>query len=150
MLQASAYLPERPPVPTDDILTVSIDLDQDEVTLIVGVLQRAAEDCHAAASLEVSPASQRAGITLGRLTAHWTDIAEREQHCTVVKLRGERLFTVSLTSEGWYQVRAALSDCVAQLSGELDEATPVDHPDQERMYRALYLVHKIAEATNDR
>ncbi|MGW1324856.1 hypothetical protein ACWD64_20225 [Streptomyces antibioticus] len=136
-------------MPIDDTLTISIDLAQDEVTLVVGVLQRAADECRAAAPSDTT-GDQQTGITLGRLTAHWTDIAEHELHCAVVKLHGERLFTVPLTAEGWYQVRAALSACVAQLSGELDDSTPADAPDLERMYRALHLAHKIAETTNDR
>ncbi|MBP8536857.1 hypothetical protein [Streptomyces sp. MK37H] len=136
-------------MPIDDSFTTSIDLDQNEVTLIVGVLQQAAERCRA---IDPSNAAtdQRTGITLGRLTAQWTDIAERELHCAVVKFRGERLFTVPLTSEGWYQVRAALSACVAQLSSELENSSQADDPDRNRMYRALHLVHKIAEAANDR
>ncbi|QEV19333.1 hypothetical protein [Streptomyces alboniger] len=136
-------------MPLDDTLTISIDLDQDEVTLVVGILQRAADECRAAAPSDVT-ADQYTGITLGQLTARWTDIAERELHCAVVNLHGERLFTVPLTAEGWYQVRAALSACVAQLSGELDDSVPADTPVRERMYRALHLAHKIAEATNDR
>ncbi|MFF6907256.1 hypothetical protein ACFY9Q_15070 [Streptomyces sp. NPDC012389] len=136
-------------MPIDDTLTISIDLDQNEVSLVVGVLQRAADDCRAAAP---SPAAtdQHDGITLGRLTARWIDIAEHELHCAVVKLHGERLFTVPLTSEGWYQVRAALSACVAQLSGELDGKSSADAPAREQMRRALHLAHKIAEATNER
>ncbi|MEU1408443.1 hypothetical protein ABZ471_40160 [Streptomyces sp. NPDC005728] len=136
-------------MPIDDTVTISIDLDQDEVTLVVGVLQNAAHACRAAAPSDART-DQYAGITLGRLTARWTDIAERELHCAVVKLHGERLFTVPLTAEAWYQVRAALSACVAQLSGHLDDSAPADAPDRERMYRALHLAHKIAEATNDR
>ncbi|GHF28464.1 hypothetical protein [Streptomyces morookaense] len=136
-------------MPIDDTLTISIDLDQAEVTLVVGILQRAADECRATSPSDVTT-DQDAGITLGQLTARWTDIAERELHCAVVNLHGERLFTVPLTSEGWYQVRAALSACVAQLSGELDDSTPADAPDRKRMYRALHLAHKIAEATNDR
>ncbi|MEK9519617.1 hypothetical protein MIU24_09425 [Streptomyces venezuelae] len=136
-------------MPTNDSFAISIDLDQNEVSLVVGVLQHAADECRAAAP---SPAAtdQHDGITLGRLTARWTDIAEHELHCAVVKLHGERLFTVPLTSEGWYQVRAALSACVAQLSGELKGSSPVDAPARNRMRHALHLAHKIAEATNER
>ncbi len=136
-------------MPIDDTLTILIDLDQDEVTLVVGILQHAADECRAAAPSDVAT-DDDTGITLGRLTARWTDIAERELHCAVVNLHGERLFTVPLTAEGWYQVRAALSACVAQLSGALDDSVHAGDPDRERMYRALHLAHKIAEATNDR
>ncbi|WP_432004655.1 hypothetical protein [Streptomyces parvus] len=114
-------------MPTNDTFAISIDLDQSEVSLVVGVLQRAADECRAAAP-SLAPTDQYDGITLGRLTAHWIDIAERELHCAVVKLHGERLFTVPLTSEGWYQVRAALSACVAQLCGELKGSSPADAP----------------------
>ncbi|PSJ29633.1 hypothetical protein B7P34_06110 [Streptosporangium nondiastaticum] len=136
-------------MPIDDTLTVSIDLAQDEVILIVGVLQQAAEGCRAVAPSEATT-DEHTGVTLGRLTAHWTDIAERELHCVVVKLHGERLFTVTLSPESWYQVRAALSACVAQLSGELDDSTPTGASNRKRMYNALHLAHKIAEAANDR
>ncbi|WP_432097281.1 hypothetical protein [Streptomyces sp. bgisy100] len=136
-------------MPIDDALTIAIDLDQEEVTLVVGVLQQAAEECRAATPAD-TPTSQHTCVTLGRLTAHWTEIADHELHCAIVRLHGERLFAVPLTSESWYQVRAALSACVAQLSAELDDSTPVGAPHQVRMYRALHLAHKIAEATNDR
>ncbi|MEU9163834.1 hypothetical protein AB0D29_26640 [Streptomyces sp. NPDC048424] len=132
-------------MPKDDTLTTSIALDQHEVTLIVGVLDRAAADCRAAAPPDTG-SDQHTGVTLGRLTARWTEIAEHERHCDVVNLHGDRLFVVSLTAESWYQVRAALGACVAQLAVERED----NAADQDRMARALVLADKIAGATNDR
>ncbi|MFD5619895.1 hypothetical protein [Streptomyces yangpuensis] len=131
-------------MPKDDTRTTSIALDQAEVTLIAGVLDRAAADCRAAAPPETC-AEHDIGVTLGRLTALWTEIAVHERHCDVVNLHGERLFSVQLTAESWYQVRAALAACVAQLAVE-----PGNAADQDRMARALRLAEKIDGATHGR
>ncbi|MFD5420740.1 hypothetical protein ACFWJT_22280 [Streptomyces sp. NPDC127069] len=129
----------------DHTLTTSILLDQNEVTLIAGVLDQAAHECRAATPLDTG-SGQNAGVTLGRLTARWTDIAERERHCSVVNLNGARLFTVPLSPESWYQVRAALSACVTELAVASDDPAAGGN----RMDRALRLARKIQEANHDR
>ncbi|MEU9718086.1 hypothetical protein [Streptomyces sp. NPDC047976] len=132
-------------MPMDETRTTSINLDQDEVTLIAGLLDRAAHECRAAAPADTG-AERNSGVTLGRLTARWAEIAERERHCGVVNINGARLFTVPLSAESWYQVRAALGACVAQLA-----VAPDDSPaGRSRMSRALHLASKIEEATSVR
>ncbi|OKI00593.1 hypothetical protein A6A06_16590 [Streptomyces sp. CB02923] len=131
-----------------DTITFPIPLDQAQVWLVAAVLQHAAEECHAVTPPE-APADQGAGITLGRLAAHWTDITEQELHCSVVNLHGERLYMVPLTLEGWYQVRAALSEHAAQLS-RTPGGTPAIHENRRRARQALLLADRITEATSDR
>ncbi|MET9828450.1 hypothetical protein ABZ078_03905 [Streptomyces sp. NPDC006385] len=131
-----------------DIITFSIPLDQGEVGLVAAVLQRAADECRATPSPE-PPSDQGSEITLGRLASHWAGIAEQELHCGIVNLHGERLYMVTLSPEGWYQVRAALSERAARLS-----LTPVDTPagreDRKQARRALLLVDRITGASSDR
>ncbi|AXI78781.1 hypothetical protein [Peterkaempfera bronchialis] len=134
------------------LLTETIDhpipLDQSQVNLVAAVLQQAVWDCR-------PPAEQAAhdgrddGITLGRLAAHWTGIAEREEHCDVINVNGERLYVVPLSLEGWYQVRAALSEHATRLSLKPSD-NPESRENRRRARQALLLVDRIKEAIHER
>ncbi|MEU6060334.1 hypothetical protein [Streptomyces sp. NPDC047097] len=126
---------------TDTANQYSVPLDQKQVSLTASVLHQAALGCRAADASD----GDRSAVTLGRMAARWADIAEREEHCDVLSVHGERLYNVSLTSEEWYHVRAALSECAAQFKrGAAD--SPAAQVDRQRARRALLLVNHIAEA----
>ncbi|MFD4396686.1 hypothetical protein [Kitasatospora sp. NPDC058478] len=125
-----------------------IPLDQSQVNLVAAVLQQAVWDCRPPAE-RATHDGQDCGITLGRLAGHWTGIAEREEHCDVINVNGERLYVVSLSLEGWYQVRAALSEHAARLSLKLSD-NPESRENRRRVRRALLLVDRIKEAIHGR
>ncbi|MFF5719879.1 hypothetical protein [Streptomyces buecherae] len=120
-----------------------IPLDQAQVSLVAAVLHRAAQDCRAVDAPGI-PADDRSVVTLGRMAARWAAIAEREEHCDVVNVHGERLYNVSLTLEEWYQVRAALSEYAARLT-RTPGNPPSTHENRKQATRALLLVDRITE-----
>jgi hypothetical protein len=120
-------------------------LDQTQVSLVAGVLHHAAQDCRAADTPE-APENDGSVITLGGMARRWTAIAEREEYCDVINVHGERLYNVSLTLEGWYQVRAALSQYAARLT-RFPPRTAAARDDRGRAQQALLLAHRITEAT---
>ncbi|MGW2598904.1 hypothetical protein [Streptomyces klenkii] len=122
----------------------SIPLDQTQVILTASVLHQAALDCRATDAANVSE-DNRSVVTLGRMAARWAAIAEREEHCDVINIHGERLYDVSLTSEEWYHVRAALSEHAARLRRTAG-GSPTAQMDHQRARRALLLVDRITEA----
>ncbi|MFE2599604.1 MULTISPECIES: hypothetical protein [unclassified Streptomyces] len=123
-----------------------IPLDQVQVSLVAAVLHQAAEDCQAVDTPEI-PADNRTVVTLGRMAARWAAIAEREEHCDVVNIHGERLYNVSLTLEEWYQVRAALSEHATRLT-RTSGNSPTAHENHRRARRALLLADRITEVTS--
>ncbi|WP_190120973.1 hypothetical protein [Streptomyces inusitatus] len=129
---------------TETIDNFFIPLDQEQVSLVAAVLHRAAQDCRALDAPEI-PAGDRSVVTLGRMAARWAAIAEREEHCDVVNVHGERLYNVSLSLEEWYQVRAALSEYAARLTRALRNP-PSAREDRRRARQALLLVDRITEA----
>ncbi|MBD0694729.1 hypothetical protein [Streptomyces sp. CBMA123] len=135
-------------MPSNDAMTILISLDQDEVALVTVVLLQAVDGCRAVTSPEAA-ARRGSGVTIGQLAAQWTEIAERELHCSVVNMNGERLFTVPLTPEGWYQVRAALSESAAQLSRPANGGEATVRANRDRARRALLLADRIVEATSE-
>ncbi|WP_328955661.1 hypothetical protein [Kitasatospora purpeofusca] len=126
-----------------------IPLDQAQVNLVAAVLQQAAWDCRSPIEQVVPDSSDgpNRGITLGRLAARWTRIVEREEHCDVININGERLYVVPLSLEGWYQVRAALSEHAARLSLKLPDS-PESRENRRRARQALLLVDRIKEAVH--
>lgn len=124
-----------------------IPLDQVQVSLVAAVLHQAAEGCRAV-DAPMIPADDRSVVTLGRMATRWGAIAEREEHCDVVNVNGERLYSVPLTLEEWYQVRAALSEYAARLTRVMGN-TPTAREDRRRAARALLLVDRITEVTHD-
>ncbi|MEW2163476.1 hypothetical protein AB0912_10805 [Streptomyces sp. NPDC007084] len=120
-----------------------IPLDQAQVSLVATVLHQAAQDCRAVDAPEI-PEDNRSVVTLGRVAARWAAIAERDEHCDVINVHGERLYNVSLTLEEWYQVRAALSEFAAQLT-RAPGNPPSTHENRKQATRALRLVDRITE-----
>jgi hypothetical protein len=123
----------------------SIPLDQTQVRLIAAVLQREAASC-GAVHYPAHPGSAPSGVTLGRMAARWTGIAEREEDCAVVNVDGERLYDITDVPEGWYIVRAALSEHAARLS-RTPQGSATSGEDRRQALRALRLVERIARAT---
>ncbi|GHB01474.1 hypothetical protein ACIQRS_26740 [Streptomyces termitum] len=128
---------------TETTNTFFIPLDQAQVSLVAAVLHRAARDCRAVEAPGIS-ANDRSVVTLGRMAARWAAISEREEHCDVVSLHGDRLYGVSLTPEEWYQVRAALSEYAARLTRAVGNP-PSPHENRRQATRALLLVDRITE-----
>ncbi|MFF1416119.1 hypothetical protein [Streptomyces sp. NPDC058280] len=131
---------------TETIDHFFIPLDQVQVSLVAAVLHQAAEDCRAVDTPEIL-ADDRTVVTLGRMATRWAAIAEREEHCDVVNIHGERLYNVSLTLEGWYQVRAALSEYAARLT-RTPGNPPTARENHRRATHALLLVDRITEVTS--
>lgn len=121
-----------------------IPLDQAQVSLVTAVLHRAARECQAV-DMPGIPTDDLSVFTLGRMAARWAAISEREEHCDVVNVHGERLYSVPLTMEGWYQVRAALSEYATRLTRAAgNPAFPRE--DHRQATRALLLVDRITES----
>ncbi|MEV7289704.1 hypothetical protein AB0O01_35010 [Streptomyces sp. NPDC093252] len=129
---------------TDTTRQHAIPLDQTQVSLTASVLHQAAVDCRATGATSRSRSDRSAG-TLGHLAARWASIAEREQHCDVVNIHGERLYNVPLTTEEWYHVRAALAEFAARFIRVTGDS-PAAHVDRLRARRALLLSDRITEA----
>ncbi|MFE2108884.1 hypothetical protein ACFXAF_23890 [Kitasatospora sp. NPDC059463] len=121
----------------------AVPLDQSQVNLVAAVLQQVLWDCRPLADQD----GRDLGVTLGRLAAHWTGIAEREEHCDVINVNGERLYVVSLSLEGWYQVRAALSEYTTRLPLK-PFGSPETRENRRRVRQALLLVDRIKEAVH--
>ncbi|MER5631168.1 hypothetical protein [Streptomyces nitrosporeus] len=128
---------------TETTNTFFIPLDQAQVSLVTAVLHRAARDCRAV-DVPGIPTDDRSAITLGRMVARWAAISEREEHCDVVNIHSERLYSVPLTLEGWYQVRAALSEYAARLTRAAGNPPP-PRENHRQATRALLLVDRITE-----
>lgn len=128
---------------TETTNTFFIPLDQAQVSLVASVLNRAARDCRAV-DVPGIPTNDRSVVTLGRMAARWAAISEREEHCDVVNVHGERLYSVSLTLEEWYQARAALSEYAARLTRTAGDA-PSPQENRRHATRALLLVDRITE-----
>ncbi|MET8828477.1 hypothetical protein ABZX40_22755 [Streptomyces sp. NPDC004610] len=121
-----------------------IALDQAQVSLTASVLHQAAVDYRATGTASHSQNDRSAG-TLGQMAARWAAIAEREKHCDVVSIHGERLYNVPLTAEEWYHVRAALTEYAARFIRVVGDS-PAAHVDRLRARRALILSDRITEA----
>ncbi|THA31758.1 hypothetical protein E6R18_15595 [Streptomyces sp. A1277] len=128
---------------TETTNTFFIPLDQAQVSLVTAVLHRAARDCRAV-DVPGTSTDDRSVVTLGRMAARWAAISEREEHCEVVNVHGERLYSVPLTLEGWYQTRAALSEYAAHLTRAAGNP-PSPRENRRQATRALLLVDRITE-----
>ncbi|WP_018547229.1 hypothetical protein [Streptomyces sp. LaPpAH-108] len=125
----------------------SIPLDQTQVSLTASVMHQAALDCRATDTPDASM-DDRSMVTFGRMAALWAAIAEREKHCDVVNIHGDRLYNISLTAEEWYHVRAALSEHAARKT-RVAGHSPTARTDRHSARRALLLVDLITEAIAD-
>ncbi|MGC5365369.1 hypothetical protein ACPXCE_27470 [Streptomyces sp. DT24] len=128
---------------TETTNTFFIPLDQAQVSLVTAVLHRTARDCRAVDVPGIST-DDRSVVTLGGMAARWAAISEREEHCEVVNVHGERLYSVPLTLEGWYQARAALSEYAARLT-RAGGNPPSPRANHRQATRALLLVDRITE-----
>ncbi|NEC42929.1 hypothetical protein [Streptomyces sp. SID8016] len=128
---------------TETINTFFIPLDQAQVSLVTAVLHRAARDCRAVGVPGIST-DDRSVVTLGGMAARWAAISEREEYCEVVNVHGERLYSVPLTLEEWYQARAALSEYAARLTRTTGDASS-QRENHRQATRALLLVDRITE-----